>query len=283
MALAALALSLAVASACGGGGADEASTPATGSDSPYCATYRAWKVYELVHGEGFDQPNPGALRRFWTAYVTSEETLLRQAPPEIRAAVEVKVGFIRRRLTPVVEKYGFDLNRVQREGTPSEKTALFQGPPRPVEKAQAVAYDYEAKACGTQPSPPAADVVFTPDSSSKRFCAALSAFDSELDEIAFSGFDPSVMRTVVTGPRFAVLLDDLEQAAPTEIAADTEADAEWFRTRWSDVLARYAYDLKRIYLHATPEDLAVFNRTHPDVLEHTSRETAYDEQVCELR
>jgi len=35
-----------------------------------------------------------------------------------------------------------------------------------------------------------------------------------------------------------------------------------------------------IYLEATPEDLAVFNRTHPDVLEHTSRNTAYAEQVC---
>ena len=36
-----------------------------------------------------------------------------------------------------------------------------------------------------------------------------------------------------------------------------------------------------IYLDGTPEDLAVFNRTHPDVLEHTSRTTAYEEQVCE--
>jgi hypothetical protein len=25
----------------------------------------------------------------------------------------------------------------------------------------------------------------------------------------------------------------------------------------------------------------VFNRTHPDVLEHTSRDTAYENQVCE--
>jgi hypothetical protein len=30
----------------------------------------------------------------------------------------------------------------------------------------------------------------------------------------------------------------------------------------------------------TAEDLAVFNRTHPDVREHASRATAYDEQVC---
>ena len=46
-------------------------------------------------------------------------------------------------------------------------------------------------------------------------------------------------------------------------------------------MAQYGYGLRRIYLDATPEELAVFNQTHPDVLEHTSRETAYEEQVCE--
>jgi hypothetical protein len=61
---------------------------------------------------------------------------------------------------------------------------------------------------------------------------------------------------------------------------DVEADTG-FRTRWSDVVARYGYDLRGIYLHGTPEDLAVFNRTHPDVVEHASRTTAYEEQVCE--
>ena len=46
-------------------------------------------------------------------------------------------------------------------------------------------------------------------------------------------------------------------------------------------LADYGYDIRAIYLRGTPEDLAVFNRTHPDILEHTSRDTAYEEQVCE--
>jgi len=61
---------------------------------------------------------------------------------------------------------------------------------------------------------------------------------------------------------------------------DVEADTG-FRTRWSDVVARYGYDLRGSYLDGTPEDLAVFNRTHPDVVEHASRTTAYEEQVCE--
>ena len=281
-ALGALTLGMALLAGCGGGGGNAAAfTPGAGSDSPYCKTYRAWKVYELEHGEGFDQPNPSALRRFWNAYVISEETLLQQAPPEIHTEVGVKVRFIRTRLTPLMEKYGFDLERMHREGTAAEQEAVFQAPPAEVEQAQTAQYVYEDKACGTQSSPPAADVVFTAERSSERFCGSLSAFNGELEEIVLSRFDPEVMRAVVTGDRFAEILDGLERTAPSEIAEDIEADAEWFRTRWSDVVAQYGYDLRRIYLDATPEELAVFNRTHPDVLEHTSRETAYEEQVCE--
>ena len=281
-ALAPLILGLAALAGCGGGGGTEAArTPIAGSHSAYCHTYRAWKVHELDSGEAFDQPNPAALRRFWNAYIISEETLLRQAPPEIHAEVGVKVRFIRTRLTPLMEKYGFDLERMRREGTAAEQEAVFQAPPAEVEHAQTAQYVYEDKACGTQPSPPAADVLFAAGRSSERFCGSLSAFNAELEEIALSRFDPKVMRAVVTGDRFVEILDGLERTAPSEIADDIEADAEWFRTRWSDVVAQYGYDLRRVYLDATPEELAVFNRTHPDVLEHTSRETAYEEQVCD--
>jgi hypothetical protein len=280
--LGALILSMTVPAGCSAGGDEAAFTPVAGSDSAYCKTYRAWKVYELEHGEGFDQPDADALRAFWNAYVSSEETLLRQAPPQIRAAVEVKVRFIRTRLTPVMEKYGFDVKRLRKEGSPTEQAAVFQGPPAEVMEAQAAAYGYEDRACGTQPSPPAADVVFAARRASERFCTVQRAFNRALDEIARSRFDPNVMRASVTGDRFTALLERLERAAPPEIAVDVEADAEWFRTRWSAVVSRYGYDLRRIYLEATPEELAVFNRTHPDILEHTSRDTAYVEQVCEL-
>jgi len=277
----ALTLSLAVLAGCSGGrGGDVAFTSAAGSDSPYCKTYRAWKVYELENGEGFDQPNPAALRTFWNAYLISEETLLQQAPPEIRTAVEIKLQFIRTRLTPVMEKYGFDLKRLQSAATPAEQAAVFRGPPADVLSAQGAAYDYEDKSCGTHPSPPAADVIFGVDTSSKPFCSALSAFNRELNRIAISRFDPKVMRAVVAGDRFTEVLDGLDTAAPVDIAVDVEAETGWFRTRWSDVVAQYGYDLRSIYLDATPEDLAVFNRTHPDVVEHASRTTAYEEQVC---
>jgi hypothetical protein len=238
-------------------------------------------MYELDHGEGFDQPDPAALRTWWNAYLVAEETLLQQAPAEIRDVVDVKVGHTRSVLTTLMEKYDFDLKRVRREGSAAEQAALFQAPPPEVQRAQDAQYAYEDKSCGTAPSPPAAKVVFEVDSSSKRFCTALSAFNSELDRVASSRFDPDVMRALVTGDRFTEVLDGLDAAAPDEIAADVQADTEWFRTRWSDVMTGYDYDIRGIYLDGTPEDLAVFNRTHPDVVEHTSRDTAYEEQVCE--
>ena len=278
--LVSLILPLAVLAGCGGNDGDEtAFTPVAGSDTAYCDAYRAWQVHELDGGEGDDQPNPAALRKYWNEYLIFEETLLHEAPAEIRDDVVVKVSAIRTLITPLLEKYEFDAKRLQREGTAAER-ALFEAPPREIQKAQDAQHAYEGRTCGTAPSPPAADVVFKANESAKPFCSALSAFNSELEKVASSKFDPEVMRTFVTGDRFREVLDGLDAAAPAEIAADVRADTEWWRTRWSDVMAEYDYDIRGIYLHGTPEDLAVFNRTHPDVLEHTSRNTAYEDQVC---
>lgn len=278
--LAPLILVLAVLAGCSGSDGDEtAFIPVAGSDTAYCDAYRAWQVHELDGGEGNDQPNPAALRKYWNEYLIFEETLLHEAPAEIRDEVEVKVSGIRTLITPLLEKYDFDAKRLQREGTAAER-ALFEGAPPDIQKAQDAQHAYEARTCGTEPSPPAAAVVFKAGGSSKAFCAALSAFDGELGKVASSKFDPDVLRTLVTGDRFTEVLDGMDAAAPAEIAADVKAETEWWRTRWSDVMAQYGYDIRGIYLEATPEDLAVFNRTHPDVLEHTSRNTAYAEQVC---
>jgi hypothetical protein len=135
VALAALAVGTAVLGACGGGGADDAAfTPVAGSNSAYCATYRAWKVYELDNGEAFDQPTPAALHAWWKAYLLSEEAMLRQAPQEIHAAVDAKVRFIRTRLTPLVEKYEFDLERMRRDGTAADQATMFESPPAEVQE-----------------------------------------------------------------------------------------------------------------------------------------------------
>jgi hypothetical protein len=281
VALGAFALGLAAFAGCGGEVDDTASARVTSSGSTYCRAFRSWKVFELDAGGAFDQPGPAALRTWWNTYLVAQETMLQQAPPEIRDEVGIKMGHIRSRLTPLLEKHRFDLERVRHEGSPAEQAVLFGLPPAEVDRAQEAQYAYEDRACGTAPSPPAADAVFERDASSRSYCGALSALNRELDTIVASRFEPAVMRAFVTGDRFTEALDALDAAAPVAIAADVEADTEWFRTRWADVVADYDYDLRTIYLEASPDDLAVFNRTHPDVLEHTSRTVAYEEQVCE--
>lgn len=278
-ALAALLGGLAVLAGCGGeDGHDTPFAPIAGTESAYCDTYRAFQVYLLDRGVN-TQADPAAYRKYWNQYLIVEETLLREAPEEIRDEVTAKVSGIRTLITPVLEKYDFDAKRVQREGTAAER-ALFDGPPAAIQKAQDAQHAYEDRVCGVA-QPPAADVVFKADESSKPFCAAMSKFNREVERVTASRFDPDVLRTLVTGDSFPEVLDGLDAAAPADIAADVKADTEWFRTRWSDVIAEYDYDIRDIYLNATPEDLAVLSRTHPTVLEHASRTTAYEEQVCD--
>jgi hypothetical protein len=276
----ALTLGLAmVAAGCGGGGdGDEtAFTPVAGTESAYCDTHRAWQVHELDGGEGDEQPNPAALKRYWNDYLEFNKTSLRQAPPVIRDEWVLSERGVRTIVTPVLEKYEFDFERIMREGTPAEK-AVSEPPPR-LQKAQDTIHAYEARVCGVNP-PPAANVVFKADDSSRAYCTALNAYNSQLEKVESSRFDPDAMRTLLTADSFTEGLDELDATAPAAIAADVEAETEWYRGRWSDVIAEYDYDVRRIWLDASPEDRAVFNETHPDVVEHASRTTAYEEQVC---
>ena len=205
-----LILGSAVLAGCGGGDGDEtAFVPVAGADSVYCDTYRAYKAQEIDGGGAYDQPNPAALRKWWNDYLIFEETMLREAPPEIRDEVAIKVSFIRTVMSPLLEKYDFDLKRMEREA--AAEAASFVNPPPDVQKAEDAQHAYEARTCGTEPSPPAADVVFKADGSSKPFCTALSAFNSELDKVASSRFDPDVLRTLVTGDRFSEVLDGLDE------------------------------------------------------------------------
>ena len=103
--LVSLTLTLAVGAGCSGtDGNETAFTPVVGSDTAYCDAYRAWQVHELDGGEGPDQPNPAALRKYWNEYLIFEETLLHEAPAERHDEVEVKVSGIRTLITPLLEK-----------------------------------------------------------------------------------------------------------------------------------------------------------------------------------
>ena len=275
-----LILALAVLAGCGGSNVDEtAFTPAGGTESPYCDTYRAWQVHEL-DGDGDDQPTAAALRSYWDDYLEFNKTALEQAPAEIRDEWVVSEGAVRTILTPVLEKYDFDAQRIAEEGTATEQAV--GEPPPDVQKAQAAIHAYEERVCGLA-SPAAADVVFKADSSPKAYCVALGKFNGELARIESSRFDPEVLRAFVTSDEFTAALDTLEEAAPEAIRADQEASSEWWRTRWSDVIGEFDYDVRGIWVDGTPEDRAVLTFSHPDLAEHDSRLTAYEEQVCGRR
>ena len=218
-------MGLAVLSACGGGGSDESAfTPVAGTESAYCDTYRAWQAHEL-DGEGDDQANPTAREKYWSEYLAFNETSLQQAPPAIRDEWVVSERAVRTVVTPVLEKYDFDFERLAREGTATERA--IDGPPPAVQRAQAAIHAYEDRVCGTG-LPTAADVVFKASGSSKPYCTALSRSNRGFEKVASSRFDPDVMRTFVTGDSFLEALDALDTTAPAEIAADVSAESEWY-------------------------------------------------------
>jgi hypothetical protein len=274
-----LSLGLAVAAAgCGGTDRAEAAfAPVDGTESAYCGTYRAWQVHELDGGTGDDQPNPAAFRAYWKDYLEFNKTSLQQAPAEIRDEWIVSDRAIRTVLTPVLEKYDFDVQRIARKGTAAEKAL---GEPTPeTQKAQDAIHAYEDRVCGVA-TPPAAKVTFKGESSSESYCAALRDFNGAFDKVESSRFHPGVMRSVFTADGFAESLHELDETAPDAIAADQEAVSAWFRSSWSDVVAQYDYNIRRIWLDGTPEDRAVFTFSHPDVVDHHTRLTAYEEQIC---
>jgi hypothetical protein len=266
------------AAGCGGTDrAESAFAPVDGTESPYCRTYRAWQVHELDGGTGDDQPNPAALRAYWKDYLEFNKTSLQLAPAEIRDDWIVSDRAIRTVLTRVLEQYDFDVKRIAKEGTAAEKAL---GEPTPeARKAQDAIHAYEDRVCGVA-TPAAADIVFKADSSSKAYCTTLSTFNRGFEEVESSRFDPDAMRAVFTSESFTESLDSLEKSAPAAIAEDQETVSEWFRTRWSDVINEFDYDIRRIWLDGTPEDRAVFTLSHPDVVKQDSRLTAYEQQVC---
>ena len=106
------------AAGCGGTDRAEAAfAPADGTESAFCDTYRAWQVHKLDGGTGDDQPNPAAFRAYWKDYLEFNKASLQQAPAEIRDELIVSVRAIRTVLTPVLEKYDFDVERIAKEGT----------------------------------------------------------------------------------------------------------------------------------------------------------------------
>ena len=276
----ALTLTLAVMAGCGGGEDKKTAASANGFDSPYCVTARTWAVHELNGGGdgAYSSGGPAALRKWWQEQIAYLETSLQQVPPEVRDAEVVNERVIRTVLTPVIEKYGFDWKRAEVEASDSEK-ALLGEPPSDVAEAQETRNLYQNKVCGYGGSP-VADVAFTANAATKPFCEAVAAQQDGFEKVVSSGFDPEAFRSFLTSDSFQDALDAQDAAAPPEIAADVKADTEWVRSRKLEVLEDFDYDLRRVMLEGSAEDLAVFTYWDPAIVEQDGRVTAYVGQLC---
>jgi hypothetical protein len=265
---------------CGGGGKEQVATAAPFS-SPYCVTARNWAVHELNGGGdgAYARGGPPALRKWWGEQLAYLKTSLRQAPPAVRSAEALNERAIRTKLTPLLEKYGFDFERIESEATARER-AFADHPPAKYARAQEIRDLYRNRACGYGGSPPPAEVKFTPTAAAKPYCKAAAAQEQGLGAVAASGFPPKAFRRYATSKHFLASLEDQEATAPAEIAADVRTDIAWVRDRKLAVAERYGYDLRRILREGTAQELAAWTYWDPAIRKQDSRVEAYVAQVC---
>ena len=212
-------------------------------------------------------------------YVAYTVASARQAPAEIRQAAAIKDRGIRTQFVPVLEKYGYDPRRLEAKGTAAEKAAVQSPSPR-VQKAQEITHAYDDRVCQYGGEPPAAKVKFERTAAAKPYCKAVADQQKGLEKVVASLFSPAALRSFSTSASFKKSLDDQAATAPDEIASDVKADAEWDRTRKTQVLEDYDYDLRRLLTEGSQEDLQVFNYWDPAIRKQDSRVSAYQQQVC---
>jgi hypothetical protein len=244
-------------------------------------TARRWAVHELNGGGdgAYARGGPPALKRWWNEQLAYLKRSLRQAPPAVRAAEALNEQAIRTELTPLLRKYRFDLARIDKEATSAEK-AFAESPPPKYARAQEVRDLYQNRVCGYGDSPPPAHVRFKRTAASKRYCKAAAAQETGMQEVVSSGFRPRAFRAYVTSSRFLGALDAQDAAAPPEIAPDVKADNAWVRTRKLVLAKKYGYDLRRLMLEGSADELAAWTYWAPAIARHDSRVEAYVQQVC---
>ena len=152
-----LALGLAALAGCGGSDDAQTALPAEQVEafgSPYCVTAREWAVHELNGSAdgAYARGGPDAVKKWWAEQLAYLKTSLQQAPPDLHDAEAIVETAYRTRLTPLLEKYGFDFGRIEAKASAAEKAA---GEPTPEEQSAQQASDrYRDKVCGYGNSPP---------------------------------------------------------------------------------------------------------------------------------
>jgi hypothetical protein len=276
---------------CGGSSTPKATSastkPAAGADpvdSEYCQTARKWMVHEL-NGDGSTfASNPVALRKYWGEWLEYTSTATRQAPAEIRDDWPVAYDFMVSQFTPLLEKYDFDIARMKAEGTAAEIAVgerVDQNPTPEEQRAQDAVRAYEGRVCQTA-QPEAADVSFAGVAANKAYCDAMKAANDLAEQVAAKQWSIDAVRAFVTSDELATLANEAKQNAPAEIEADVVADADWQMNQQADVIAKFGYDARKLFLEGSTADRAIFQRSDPAIAEHYARTVAYEEQVCGL-
>ena len=155
---------------------------------------------------------------------------------------------------------------------------MTRGPATP-EQAEAVEARvlYQDRVCGYGGPPPAAEASFTKSAATMPYCTAVAA---QHEAIGKAGRDAEALRAYVTSESFSTGLEAQNAAAPPEIADDVETANDWVSTRKLEVFEKFDYDVRRVLLESSADELAAWTMWHPDIVEQDSRVTAYLEQAC---
>jgi hypothetical protein len=253
------------------------------NDGEYCQTARTWTVHEFNGGGNGFAEDPVAFEKYWGDWMTFIATATRQAPPELRDDWAVAYAFQVKQFTPILEKYDFDIERAQAEGSPAELAVgqRVDGEPTPAEqRARDTVVEYENRVCDTG-QPPAADVSFAGATPNQAYCDAVNAANELAEEVEAEKWSVDAVRALVTSDELTALLDKAKKNAPAEIKADVEADADWQANQQVDVLEKFGYDARKLMLEGTHADRAIFQRSDPAIAGHYARTIAYEEQVCQ--
>jgi hypothetical protein len=256
--------------------------PKDPNGSAFCQTARRWMVHEFNgEGEAF-AADPVAFKKYWTEYAAFLAASERQAPAEISANFPVGYEVVQQ-FTPILAKYDYNIERIKAEGTPAELAVgqrMDAGPNPKEQAAQDAVLAYEGRVCQTA-QPPAADVTFTNATPNKAYCEAARAADEAVGKhIIAKKWSVDAVRTFVTSDDYTTMYDNVRANAPAEIKADVEADADWSTNQQVDVLEKYGYDARKLFLDGTAADRAILQKSAPAIAGHYARAVAYEEQVC---
>ena len=222
-----------------------------------------------------DESDPAQLKKYIGEYVAFITEAAEEAPAEIATDWKVMSSAFKSTVVPVLEKYGYSIDRIMAEATPEEQ-AVQESPPD-VAAAQDRVRAYEARVCMTG-QPAAADVKFAGPADAE-YCQASKRLDEAADQSA-SDWSPGSVKAFVTSPDFTGLYEAGVAAAPPEIHDDVVAIATFMSSKVVPTLERHGYDMRRLFIDGPASDLAILQSWDPAIVDSYRRVVAYEDQLC---